>query len=87
MAQRVRIALQNFELVDKVKEIANRHSATPGQVALAWLLAQGPDVVPIPGDQLGQRTSCAWVCGVRCCRAPSLIIWGRTHHGMAGSTG
>jgi aryl-alcohol dehydrogenase-like predicted oxidoreductase len=34
-----------------VREIATARDATPGQVALAWLLAQGQDVVPIPGTK------------------------------------
>ena len=34
-----------------VKEVAARHGCTPGQVALAWVLAQGDDVVPIPGTR------------------------------------
>jgi aryl-alcohol dehydrogenase-like predicted oxidoreductase len=34
-----------------VREIADGQGVTPGQVALAWLLAQGPDVVPIPGTK------------------------------------
>jgi len=41
----------NLALVEVVKEIAGRHGATPGQVALAWLAAQGDDVVPIPGTK------------------------------------
>ena len=32
-----------------LQEAAKKHNATPGQLALAWLLAQGPDVIPIPG--------------------------------------
>ena len=39
----------NQALVALVRSIAERHGATPGQVALAWVLAQGDDVVPIPG--------------------------------------
>jgi aryl-alcohol dehydrogenase-like predicted oxidoreductase len=39
----------NAAIVDVVREIAERHGATPGQVALAWVLAQGESVVPIPG--------------------------------------
>lgn len=39
----------NLAAVDVVREIAAAHDAAPGQVALAWLLAQAPDVVPIPG--------------------------------------
>ncbi len=39
----------NMVLVDLVKAVAERKSATPAQVALAWLLAQKPWIVPIPG--------------------------------------
>jgi aryl-alcohol dehydrogenase-like predicted oxidoreductase len=39
----------NMMLVDLVKSVAQRKSATPAQVALAWLLAQKPWIVPIPG--------------------------------------
>ena len=39
----------NLEAVATVRDVAAAHGATPGQVALAWLLEQGPDVVPIPG--------------------------------------
>jgi aryl-alcohol dehydrogenase-like predicted oxidoreductase len=42
---------RNLKLVDAVKEVAARHDCTPGQVALAWVLAQGEDVVPIPGTR------------------------------------
>ena len=42
---------QNMQLVDRVKEIAAEKDATPGQLALAWLLAQGDDIVPIPGTK------------------------------------
>ena len=39
----------NFALVDLIKTVAQRKHATPAQVALAWLLAQKPWIVPIPG--------------------------------------
>jgi len=39
----------NMVLVDLVKSVAERKSTTPAQVALAWLLAQKPWIVPIPG--------------------------------------
>ncbi|GAA3717740.1 aldo/keto reductase [Streptomyces tremellae] len=39
----------NLAAVQVVREVAAAHGAAPGQVALAWLLAQAPDVVPIPG--------------------------------------
>jgi aryl-alcohol dehydrogenase-like predicted oxidoreductase len=41
--------VKNLEVVDRVAEIANELGATPSQVALAWVLAQGDDIVPIPG--------------------------------------
>lgn len=46
---------ENFEhnqrLLDGLKEVAAEVGATPGQVSLAWLLAKGPQVVPIPGTK------------------------------------
>jgi len=42
---------RNLELVDRIREIAAEKDCTPGQLALAWVLAQGPDVVPIPGTK------------------------------------
>jgi aryl-alcohol dehydrogenase-like predicted oxidoreductase len=41
----------NTKLADKVREIAADKDITPGQLALAWVLAQGEDVVPIPGTK------------------------------------
>jgi aryl-alcohol dehydrogenase-like predicted oxidoreductase len=41
----------NLELVENVRALAETKGATPGQVALAWVLAQGDDVVPIPGTK------------------------------------
>jgi len=41
----------NVRLVEQVDAIAQRRGATPGQIALAWVLAQGDDVVPIPGTK------------------------------------
>lgn len=42
---------KNLALVDKVKELAARIGCTLGQLALAWVLAQGNDIVPIPGTK------------------------------------
>jgi aryl-alcohol dehydrogenase-like predicted oxidoreductase len=39
----------NLELVDRVKEIAEEKGVAPAQLALAWVMAQGEDIVPIPG--------------------------------------
>ena len=41
---------RNIALVAKVKAIAAAHAASPAQIALAWLLGQGPDIIPIPGS-------------------------------------
>jgi aryl-alcohol dehydrogenase-like predicted oxidoreductase len=41
----------NQHLVDKVRALAAAKGCTPGQVALAWLLAQGSDILPIPGTK------------------------------------
>ena len=49
-------ALQaNLRLVDLVGKVAQRKGATVGQVALAWLLAQKPWIVPIPGTRRLER--------------------------------
>ena len=42
---------KNLELLDRVNAIAAEKQVTPGQLALAWVLAQGHDVVPIPGTK------------------------------------
>ena len=46
---------KNLELADKVREISDEKSITPGQLALAWLLRQGDDIVPIPGTKRRER--------------------------------
>jgi aryl-alcohol dehydrogenase-like predicted oxidoreductase len=42
---------RNLRLLEQVERLADEKGATPGQVALAWVLAQGNDVVPIPGTK------------------------------------
>jgi aryl-alcohol dehydrogenase-like predicted oxidoreductase len=42
---------KNRALVEKIEAIAREKSCTPAQLCLAWLLAQGPDVIPIPGTK------------------------------------
>jgi len=42
---------QNLEIVRRVEALAHRKHCTPAQLALAWLLAQGDDIVPIPGTK------------------------------------
>ncbi|MFE0330201.1 aldo/keto reductase [Streptomyces sp. NPDC058960] len=41
----------DLDIAIKVRDVAERIGATPAQVALAWLVAQGPHVVPIPGTK------------------------------------
>jgi aryl-alcohol dehydrogenase-like predicted oxidoreductase len=45
----------NLALVDLLRDVATRKGATPAQVALAWLLAQEPSIVPIPGTTKLER--------------------------------
>jgi aryl-alcohol dehydrogenase-like predicted oxidoreductase len=45
----------NLKLVDRIKAIAAGKDCTPGQLVLAWLLAQGNDIVPIPGTKRTAR--------------------------------
>ena len=42
---------RNLELVKVVRTVADKHKVSPAQIALAWLLAQGPNIVPIPGTK------------------------------------
>jgi len=46
---------KNVELADRVRELADEKGITPGQLALAWLLSQGDDIVPIPGTKRRER--------------------------------
>jgi len=46
---------KNLDLVARVEEIAKEHKCTPAQLALAWVLAQGDDIVPIPGTRHPKR--------------------------------
>jgi aryl-alcohol dehydrogenase-like predicted oxidoreductase len=48
---------KNLAVVDKVHDIAKEKGCTPAQLALAWLLAQGPHIVPIPGTTNAARLS------------------------------
>ncbi|KAF4156652.1 hypothetical protein CNMCM8927_007747 [Aspergillus lentulus] len=52
-------AEENFpeilKLVEKLRNVANGHGSTPAQVALAWLLATGPDIIPMPGTKSAAR--------------------------------
>lgn len=55
--------LKIMELVHKFEDVAKNHGATPAQASLAWLMAQGEDIIPIPGTRtvsyLEQNTEAA----------------------------
>jgi aryl-alcohol dehydrogenase-like predicted oxidoreductase len=44
-----------LELVEGLQEAANAHGGTPAQIALAWVQAQGSDIIPIPGTKSTAR--------------------------------
>lgn len=46
---------RNLELVNQVTALAHERNATPAQIALAWVLQQGDDIVPIPGTTRAER--------------------------------
>jgi aryl-alcohol dehydrogenase-like predicted oxidoreductase len=54
-----RMSEENFEknlaIVEAIEELAAKHEVTPAQLAIAWVLAQGDDVVPIPGTRKVSR--------------------------------
>jgi aryl-alcohol dehydrogenase-like predicted oxidoreductase len=72
----------NLEAVETVTQIAKDHGAAPGQVALAWLLAKAPDVVPIPGtlhvSRLEENTAAAGLTltGAEIARLDALPVTG-----------
>ena len=49
------IAARNAAVVDIVRDVAKKHDATPAQIALAWVLSRGDDMVPIPGTTKASR--------------------------------
>jgi aryl-alcohol dehydrogenase-like predicted oxidoreductase len=46
---------KNLDIVERVKAIAARKRCTPAQLALAWVLVQGDDIIPIPGSKSRER--------------------------------
>ena len=42
---------KNLKLVDEISALAKKKGCTPGQLTLAWLMAQGDDIIPIPGTK------------------------------------
>jgi aryl-alcohol dehydrogenase-like predicted oxidoreductase len=47
--------VKNMAIVDKIESVAGKRKATAAQIALAWVLAQGQDIVPIPGTKKRSR--------------------------------
>jgi aryl-alcohol dehydrogenase-like predicted oxidoreductase len=41
----------NHAIIERIRMFAERHDATPAQIGLAWVLAQGPHIIPIPGTR------------------------------------
>ena len=48
---RCQISNKILQLVDNLKQIGGKHGVTAGQTTLAWILAQGNDIIPIPGTR------------------------------------
>jgi aryl-alcohol dehydrogenase-like predicted oxidoreductase len=46
---------KNLDLVGRVEALAKRKGCTPAQLAIAWLLSRGPDIIPIPGSTRAER--------------------------------
>jgi aryl-alcohol dehydrogenase-like predicted oxidoreductase len=70
----------NLTLVDRVRQIAAAHDATPAQIALAWLLRRGTDIVPIPGTRHERYLEeNAQAAGLRLPEA----VWGELEHSLA----
>lgn len=55
MIQKRQLGKTNQAMVDLLKQIAEHKNATPAQIALAWLFAQKPWIVPIPGTTKPER--------------------------------
>jgi aryl-alcohol dehydrogenase-like predicted oxidoreductase len=56
----------NLEMVERVKELAAKKGVTPGQLALAWVHVQGPDVFPIPGTKRVKYLEVCHTLTLRC---------------------
>ncbi len=48
---------RNLKLADRIRELADQRDCTPAQLALAWVMAKGSDIVPIPGTRSRQRVA------------------------------
>jgi len=73
--------IHNLRLVSIVKEIALAHDATPAQVALAWILRRGCDIVPIPGTKhLRYLEENAQAAGIKLCDE----VWSALDDALAG---
>jgi len=55
---------KNKQIYLKIEEMANKHQCSPAQLALAWVLHQGDDVVPIPGELQKPMPKLLIVCSV-----------------------
>jgi aryl-alcohol dehydrogenase-like predicted oxidoreductase len=82
---------RNLRLADEVKAVADEAGATPAQVALAWLLAQGDDIAPIPGTKRVSRVEentaadCIELSAEQLAKLDNLTPAAGDHHDEAGT--
>jgi aryl-alcohol dehydrogenase-like predicted oxidoreductase len=75
---------KNLQLAARIRELADSKGCTPAQLALAWLLAQGDDIVPIPGSTVRERVEeNAAAVDVRLTSADLASIEAIAPHGVA----
>ena len=78
---------KNLHLASSVRELAERRGCTPAQLALAWLLAQGEDIVPIPGSTVRERVEeNAAAVDIRLSPSDLAAIESVAPHGVAAGT-
>ena len=58
--ERLRLFRYRHQIVEKLEAIASRKKITPAQLALAWVAAQGTDIIPIPGTKSVPRLEENW---------------------------
>jgi aryl-alcohol dehydrogenase-like predicted oxidoreductase len=77
--------VQNLKLVDLLITLASGRSCTPAQMAIAWLLAQGDDVLPIPGARTRDEVEENLAAGNICLTAEDLAALDSLATGVAGN--
>ena len=70
----------NMRMVERVKELAAKKGCTAGQLALAWVHAQGSDVFPIPGTKRIKYLEVRWSCCYAWCPVARVLTPGEIFH-------